>query len=363
MNFYRVVVGNRAFFWGELVKLKKLLLVLAATLVFGMTSTGFAEENPSVENSEVPAKISDAVKLSGKIEYTSTHATVAADGIKAKGTTNSYVFQLDTLAKINAHWTANARIELEGNFGSGDFDSDETLDVDLPRVWLEGDYGNFNIRLGKMELLTNEGGLIWDTDFTGAHMTFGNVLKFSMMGGQISSENLDDGVLDESVIKNDHVNFVGVNLQYENYSKLFGGAGYYRVMGDEIKNTNDLNCLWSANMGYIFSDKFVISGSFAQNVMAVYEKNSWQATAVYGNYDDYPERGDWNVLLCYRQYGTSVSFAPTREDVLEGSRGWVVGATYAPLKNVGVEVKYFKGKDLNDGSNVKSIWGRVEFFF
>lgn len=84
---------------------------------------------------------------------------------------------------------------------------------------------------------------------------------------------------------------------------------------------------------------------------------------MYGNYDDYPERGNWNVLVCYRQYGTSVSFAPTREDVLEGSRGWVVGAAYAPLKNVGVEVKYFKGKDLNDGSNVKSIWGRVEFFF
>ena len=84
---------------------------------------------------------------------------------------------------------------------------------------------------------------------------------------------------------------------------------------------------------------------------------------MYGNYGDYPERGDWNFVAGYRQYGTSVSFAPTREDALEGSRGWFVGAAYAPLKNIGVDVKYFKGKDLDYGISVKNVWARVEFFF
>lgn len=222
--------------------MKKLLPALAAALILGLTSTGLAAENNFFESltrnwtsdslnqmaEEIARSFSrnstsklerpepedtGTVKLSGKIEYTSSNATVAADGLKGSSSSDDYVFQLDALAKINTSWTANARIEAAGDFGSG-----ENLDAKLPRVWVEGDYGNFNIRLGKMELLTNEGGLIWDTDFSGAHMTFGNVLKFSGMGGQISAKNLDDSVLDESAINGE-------------------------VMGDKLKTTNYTNSL------------------------------------------------------------------------------------------------------------------------
>ena len=135
--------------------MKKLLPALAAALILGMTSTVFAEEEPPTESAEAPAKISDAVKLSGKIDYDSSNATVAADSLKCGASSGNYVFQLDALAEANASWTANARIEAAGDFGSG-----YILDAKLPRVWGEGDYDNFNIRPGKMELLTNEGGLI-----------------------------------------------------------------------------------------------------------------------------------------------------------------------------------------------------------
>lgn len=170
--------------------MKKLLPALAATLVLGTTSTGFAAEEPLAENSEAPAENSGAVKLSGKVEYTSSHATVAADGLKGSSSNDSYLVQLDALAKFHAYWTANARIEAEGDFGSG-----KKFDAKLPRAWVEGNYGHFNIRLGKMELLTNEGGLVWDTDFSGIHVDFGNKLKCSWMGGIISTDDLDDGVL------------------------------------------------------------------------------------------------------------------------------------------------------------------------
>lgn len=326
--------------------MKKLLSILATTLTMGMTSTGLAEENPS------------PVKLSGKIKYTSIHSTLAANGAKAKSSSDSYTFQLDTLAKVNSHWTANARIEAEGEFRAG-----KTLEAKLPHVWIEGNYDNFNIRLGKMELLTNENGLLWDTDLSGAHFTVGNKLKFSGMGGQISTDNLDERVLQESESGSHSVDFGGVNLQYENFPGLFGGAGWYIVTGDSFKTSNYVNSIVSVNLGYIFSEKFIISGSYAQNVMAVEAKYSWQTVAVLGNYGDYPERGDWQFLAGYRQYGTGVSFAPTKEDVLKSSRGWFVGTTYAPLKNIGLDVKFFKGKDLESGISVKNIFGRVEVFF
>lgn len=321
--------------------------------MLGLTSTSFAEEAPA-------KKDSNPIKIRGKVEYTYSDAATAVEGTgeKTESTSNSYVLQLDASAKINANWAAKTRIKAKGYL-----DDDKNLDPKIPRVWVEGDYGNLNIRLGKMALLTNEGGLVWDTDFSGAQVAFGNVLKCNVMGGLISSDKLDDGVLAESTLQSKHVALVGINLQYENYPKLFGGLGYYRVTSNDLKTNSYMNNILSANLGYIFSDKFVVTGSYANNVLADGEKYSWQAAAVYGNYGSYPEKGDWSITGAYRQFGAGVSFAPTAEETFEGSRGWVVGVDYAPLKNIGIKLKYFKGKDLDYGTNVKNIWGRAEFFF
>lgn len=119
----------------------------------------------------------------------------------------------------------------------------------------------------------------------------------------------------------------------------------------------------SANLGYAFTDKFKIFGSYARNTKADTEKYSWQAQVEYGNYDDYAEKGDWGIWTGYRRYATNVSFAPTAEDVIEGTKGWFIGAAYAPFKNVGLIGKYIKGKHITDGGDAQNIFGRVEFFF
>ena len=55
------------------------------------------------------------------------------------------------------------------------------------------------------------------------------------------------------------------------------------------------------------------------------------------------------------------------DDALRGTKGWAIGAKYAPFKNVGLIAKYFNGKTINDhgleGEKVQKLFGRVEFFF
>ena len=312
-------------------------------------------------------KHSDFIKWTGKIEYTYTRAKTDPEnsGTKTKETSNGYIFRLEPSAEVNEHWTANARLDAEG-----DMKNDTTTNVTLKRVWAEGDYDKFNVKLGKQEFFTNEYGLIWDTEFSGAQLTFGSKWKFTGLGGRIAADGAGGGILGEFDDDTHNSDLAGVNIQYETEKGLFGGAGWYYVKDDDFKTenysksgeTNKAN-IWSANLGYAFTDMFNLSGSYAQNTKADTEKYSWQAQLEFGNYDDYAEKGDWNIFAGYRRYGTNVSFAPTAEDVLEGTKGWFVGASYAPFKNIGLIGKFFKGKYITGGGDAENIFGRVEFFF
>ena len=305
-------------------------------------------------------KHSDFLKWRGKIKYTLQHSRTAVENTAYKEEAESErgVVQLNVTAKVNSHWKANARFEAKSNLKA-----DKTFDAQLKRVWAEGSYNKFNIRLGRMNLLTNENGLVWDTDFSGMLLRFGSRWRITGIAGRIAADNIDSGVLIENNSKGDPVDLIGLNLQYTNPSGLSGGLGWYQVKGNDFKTTSRMNNIESINLSYAFSDRLGISGSYAQNTRAGNEKHSWQAQIEYGTYDDYPEQGAWNVFAAYRQYGTGVSFAPTTEGVLEGGRGWNVGTSYAPFKNVGVELKYFKGKDIDSGVSIRNVWGRATFFF
>ncbi len=312
-------------------------------------------------------KHSDFVKWGGKIEYTYTHAK--KDPYKTGKFTdigNELLFRLEPTAYVAEHWTANARLD-----ATVDIREDSTTNVSLERVWAEGDYDKFNVKLGRMELFTNEDGLIWDTDFSGAQLTVGSKWKATALYGRIKSdEGIGGGVLGEFENEDDHSDILGVNVQYDADEGLFGGLGYYHVKDDDFKTLNyskngdkDKANIWSANLGYAFNDKWKLYGAYARNTKADTEKYSWQAQLEYSNYDDNPEKGDWGIWTGYRRYATNVSFAPTAEDVLAGTKGWFIGAAYAPFKNVGIIAKYFNGKYITGGGKADNIFARAEFFF
>ena len=347
-------------------------------------------------------KYADKVTWGGKIEY--TYHRFKEDpfntGRKTKTTENGYVFRFEPKAEINDHWTAHARIDAEG-----DLKHDTTTNFNLVRAWAQGDYDNLQVKIGRFEFYPEgEFGLIWDTEISGAQVVYGSKWKFSAIGGRLSSDLVQggwNGILPSDVYDDyddiaDPSTVVGLRVDYDQGEKgLFGGVGWYHIKDDDLawsrrqfnnklndgtiditdndavkkgmKNYNKAN-IWTANLGYKFTDKLTLQGAYARNTKADWEKDSWQAELCYGDYDDASEKGQWSVWTGYRKFGTNATLAGTDdEDTLQGTRGWVIGASWAPFKNIGVIAKYFTGKyisDLGGGrGKAQNIFGRVEFFF
>ena len=334
-------------------------------------------------------KYADKVTWNGKIEY--TYENVRTDplntGHKHKDTSNGFIFRLEPKAEVNDHWTVNARIDAEA-----DMKKDTSTNFELVRAWAEGDYDKFNLKVGKFEFCPEpEFGLMWDTEISGASLTYGSKWQFNALGGRLKDDKVGGGVWGENASENDPSSLVGVRIDYDEGDKgFFGGLGWYLVKDDDFRFTtgedengeevtlpnyiynkkgkeNKAN-IWTANLGYKFSELLSLKGAYARNTKADIEKDSWHAELDYGNYDDASEKGQWSVYAGYRKYGTNVSFAPTEDDALRGTHGWVVGASWAPFKNIGVLAKYFNGKYNEDGlssgrGKAEKIFGRVEFFF
>ena len=335
-------------------------------------------------------KYADKVTWNGKIEYTYERVRTdpANTGRKDKETANGFIFRMEPKAEVNDHWTVNARIDADV-----DMKKDESSNLYLKRAWAEGDYDKFNIKVGKFEFYPEgEAGLMWDTEITGGSFTYGSKWKFNVLGGRLADDKVGSGGYGENLTEDDPSTLIGVRVDYEEGEKgFYGGAGWYSVKDDDLAWSRDRYWrrgfrdsidfenehgrkayqkanIWTVNLGYKFNELLKLSGVYAQNTKADFEDKAMQVELYYGNYDDASEKGQWDVFVGYRKQGTNVSFAPTAEDALRGTRGFVIGASWAPFKNIGVIAKYFNGKYITEGAfggrgKADHIFGRVEFFF
>ena len=308
-------------------------------------------------------KYADKVIWNGKIEY--TYESVRTDpentGHKTKENANGFIFRFEPTAEVNDHWTLNARIDAEA-----DMKDDSSTDFNLVYGWAEGEYDKFNVKVGRFEFCPEpEFGLMWDTEISGAELTFGSKWKFNALGGRLSDDKVSTGDLE-----NDPSSIVGLGIQYnQGETGFYGGGAWYLLKDDDLimqkrnGNGDKKASIWTANLGYNFNELLALKGAYAKNTKANVEDYSWHAELDLGNYDDASEKGQWSVYGGYRRYGSNVSFAPTEDDTLRGTRGWVVGAAWAPAKNIGVLAKYFNGKHITGHGDAEKLFGRVEFFF
>ncbi len=345
-------------------------------------------------------KYSDKVIWHGKIEYTyhQRKTDPLNTGKKAKTTDNGYIFRFEPEAEVNDHWTLHARIDAEV-----DMSDDTSTNVALVRGWAQGDYDKFQVKVGKFEFYPEgEAGLVWDTEISGAELSFGSKWKFTATGGRLNADQIQGGVNGihpgEDLTDLDPATVVGLRVDYNQGDKgLYGGAAWYHIKDDDLAwsrrqfrngldngsiDVTDSDSLqhgmkkysktniWTVNLGYKFTELLDLKGSYARNTKADWEKDSWQVELNYGNYDDASEKGQWSVWTGYRKFGTNTTLIGTiDDDALQGTRGWVIGAAWAPFKNIGIIGKYFNGKYISDGlfssghGKAQHIFGRVEFFF
>ena len=313
-------------------------------------------------------KHADMVKWEGKLEYTYTSERFESTRDETgKGrtriNTDNLLFRLEPSAEVNSHWHVNARLDAETKMDkdAGEAGSDK---VELKYAWAQGDYGDFQIKLGKMELLTAEayakpGALIFDHHFSGAEVSFGKDLRVKLQAGRISDEELTDPA-----------NYQAAELMYN--GRLTGGVGYYRLSSKNYigyTGGKERIGIWGVNAAYSFDKNNFLSAAYARNNSLAMDKKYKKSYQISYDYKGAkPEdRGSWGVYVSYR-YIAGAALGATTDGAMEFTKGVEIGTDYTLFPNVVLSAKYFRGKDLNpvvtNGQDkVSKLFGRVEFLF
>ena len=210
----------------------------------------------------------DMVKWNGQARYRYWSQRYENEkGSKDKKNKDQLTFRFEPTAEVNANWHVKARID-----ASADPSEDGSANMAVKRIWAQGDYRNFQVKLGKLPLASTEtAGMLFDDQFSGAQLTFGNKLKATLEAGRW---NLANGANAQSAIKraadslDDAANYQGIMLNGTT-GKLYGGAAYrhfssaaFTKINDDA-SSDDAN-LWSVGAGYKFDHNWDLSGAYTE---------------------------------------------------------------------------------------------------
>ena len=318
----------------------------------------------------------DKVKWNGEARYTYTSKRTENDnGSKDKKNDDELLLRLEPSAEVNKNWHVNARLDastdLAEDKGDDDHGSSQDTDVTLQRLWAEGQYGNTNIKLGKLPMQIDSN-LLFDDEISGAAITTGKDLKVTLQAGRFDlNGDTNNASIDKAASeKDDTANMQSVGLQYGK-DKLSIGAGYHHLnsatftkMGQSYKSTEDEDNadIWSANLHYAFDKNVALGGAYAENTKADDYKKAGTVELDYKGAEP-ANKGTWGAYAAYRYLGQNVAFDPSYDGAWAGTKGWEVGTNYTLFKNTVASVKYFNGENIDNGKDAEKLFGRVEFHF
>ncbi len=85
----------------------------------------------------------DQVKFTGEARYTYNSVRHT---YKDRANSNNFLLRLEPTAEVNDHWQVKARIDSTVDMKS----SETTENAKLKRIWAQGNYSNFTVKLGKI---------------------------------------------------------------------------------------------------------------------------------------------------------------------------------------------------------------------
>ncbi len=322
----------------------------------------------------------DMVKWNGKAEYTYKSLRdkdAGKDGVdasKRKNNSDHLLFRLEPSAEVNSNWHVNARLDASTEMDK-DKANDENDKVDLKRIWAQGNYGNFQVKLGKFAQIDDDS--IFDTTFSGAEVKFGNKVTFTAGAGRQNMDADSDFNKEFGFVKKDGAlkDDTTANYQYAGLGyadgKFVGGVDYHHLNADSFNyavdkgakaNVEDNANIWLAKAAYQFDKTNALNGFYANNTSADDFDNAWSAQYSYKGAEQ-ENKGTWGAWAAYRYLGQNTALFSTFHAILAGQKGWEVGANYAPFKNVVATLRYGNGKDLLNDHDIENLFGRVEVFF
>ena len=332
----------------------------------------FSDElaNLGVRVADLEAK-TDNVKWEGMLRYDWTTTNFAArKNAHRDPETNELKLRLEPTMTINENWTAHARID--ATFQKDDVSDD--VKKDISQVWTEGQYGKFNVKLGRFGTFSDAShGLVMDDDVTGAEFTYAPSENWKVKATAARTAGLADGIVLSADNKNE-ATYWAVEANYAN-GKWDAGVGYHNVLATHTYQDGDNNSFRIADLGvgYAFDKNVKLTGDYAKGSSQNKVKNAANnAYSIQLNYKgaDAADAGSWGAYVAYRQLAPFATLVPTY-DFKAGSagfytlKGWEIGADYAIDKNIVATAKYFNGKDTEKTNDDKAtgVFTRVDFLF
>ena len=356
----------------------------------------FADElnNLGVRVAALEKKV-DNVKWTGMVRYRyiTRHEESSPDrnngGIGSHVNTNGLLLRLEPQMTINKNWTAKARIDYNDNT---EMDSARNKDgVEMDRVWVEGKYNNFLLKLGKFNVKTaSDYATTMDYRIAGAEAVIGKDVQVAVRGGRLNlynsmafahggsssgpgatrHYNVDDGSA---------VSYAGVEVYNDRAKKFTWGLGWQHVRGDfnkQLAGIGDNVNIFDVGLGYKFTKDVSLTGMYAfatglkdENEGGLYDEGKYKNTYAFQlNYKgaDKAKKGSWGAFLAWRHLGDVATIHPTcRENgpMNGGEQGWELGVHYTFAKNILGKVQYAQGHEIASDNSFNAVWTELGFYF
>ena len=368
----------------------------------------FADElnNLGVRVAALEKKV-DNVKWGGRIRYRYIHMNHEGTNGGDRVNYNQLLLRFEPQMKINEHWTGKARLDY-GHYNNMD-DAKNEDKVTVDRMWVQGDYKNLQIHLGKLTYATKaDYGLIMNRYISGGSVILGNEnVKVALSLGRVNS---DDNKLDPDYAYRANT-YNGTNLALINQTatgvKTYDTAGYgaIEVYNDRSKKftwglgyhqfrnlhwaqptlvSNDDNYgIFNIGLGYKFTKDLELTGAWARSTSLnaadgkEFDSAAKNSYAFQLNYKGATasKPNSWGAYVAWRSIGQTSSTGWTQYSLngpqYTGSRGFEIGASWAPMKNLVGKLSWFTGKDIKlmtdtnlDGQEkVNTIFTEWSFIF
>ena len=311
----------------------------------------------------------DVVKWSGEARYTFySQRTENAKGDTDSSNTNEVLLRLEPRAEINKNWNVHARLDAKV-----DLKNDTTDEVSLKRLWAQGNYKDFNVKLGRIPSGTSYNkNLMFFTQLSGVEVNYGSKVKLQARAGRISTGDMryDDALKRATKRKApaDAVDFQSLAVTY-NPGKLSATGAYYHFKNGMFKDTfyndngdKDNAHIWEIAATYRFDKNIALTGAYMRNTEADKYNRSYLVHLDYKGAKK-QQQGSWGAYASYRYQGGNTSIDPTCDGAFFNTKGIEIGAQYTILPNVQAKAIYFRGKQLENDLKAEKLFGRLEFWF
>lgn len=297
---------------------------------------------------------SQNVKFSGDFRLRYDHAE---DGAFGKSVNSQKArLRLQAEGKVNDNWSVVGRFEAVDNLR--DVDGSRS-NVKMDKMFAKGQYGDFGIRMGRIDV-SPAYGIFFDDYMDAAELTWSND-KFY---GALRYGNFYDALVAGTA---HYYDTYMAEVAFLNVVKGLNIRGMYAYV--DADKVDVKGGVWEAGLDYTFGNSgFKITGAAADATSDLFVKGDddtvWFAQLDYKGAQK-AVVGSWGAFGGYRDFQDNHN-ATLITTFNNNGKGWYVGGSFTPAKNVVLKAWYenMKPDSSADGDKRKDyVRAQAEFFF